>query len=94
MAHNRGQRGDDGISAKKRTNPRFENRSGIGLPTEVTSLLRDSSKGYECPGWEPTLTFLEQVYGMVWNNLAEAQRNQSCRLEGFRVTPKVESASS
>jgi GDPmannose 4,6-dehydratase len=55
-------------------------------PTEVTSLLGDSTKAGQRLGWEPKVRFPELVHDMVWDDLAEAQRDELCRQEGFRVT--------
>ena len=56
-------------------------------PTEVTDLLGDASKARQRLGWEPTVTFPELVAGMVWSDLAEAQRDELCRQGGFRTSP-------
>jgi GDPmannose 4,6-dehydratase len=53
-------------------------------PTEVASLVGDARKAQERLGWEPTTTFSELVHGMVWSDLAEAQRDELFR-QGFRV---------
>ncbi|OFW62076.1 MAG: GDP-mannose 4,6-dehydratase [Actinobacteria bacterium RBG_16_64_13] len=54
-------------------------------PTEVTTLLGDSAKARQRLGWEPKVRFPELVHEMVWDDLAEAQRDELCRQEGFRV---------
>jgi GDPmannose 4,6-dehydratase len=59
-------------------------------PTEVASLLGDASKARERLGWQPTVGFPELVQEMVWSDLAEAQRDELCRQEGFRVARKGE----
>jgi GDPmannose 4,6-dehydratase len=54
-------------------------------PTEVTTLLGDARKARHRLGWVPTVTFPELVSTMIKNDLAEAQRDELCRQEGFRV---------
>jgi GDPmannose 4,6-dehydratase len=54
-------------------------------PTEVGSLLGDASKARERLGWQPTIGFDELVREMVWDDLAEAQRDELCRTQGFAV---------
>ena len=54
-------------------------------PTEVASLIGDASKARERLGWEPTCTFAELVHEMVWDDLAQAQRDELCKTQGFRV---------
>jgi GDPmannose 4,6-dehydratase len=54
-------------------------------PTEVHSLLGDYTKARERLGWEPTVAFEELVKEMVWEDLAEAQRDELCKSQGFRV---------
>ena len=59
-------------------------------PTEVMTLLGDSTKARERLGWEPTVRFPELVHEMVWADLAEAQRDELCRQGGFRVMGNTE----
>ncbi len=59
-------------------------------PTEVATLLGDPSKARARLGWEPQVTFRELVHEMVAEDLAEAQRDQFCRREGFRVMRNAE----
>jgi GDPmannose 4,6-dehydratase len=54
-------------------------------PTEVVALLGDSTKARTELGWRPTVSFAELVHEMVWADLADAQRDELCRREGFRV---------
>jgi GDPmannose 4,6-dehydratase len=54
-------------------------------PTEVGSLLGDATKAREVLGWTPTIDFAELVREMVWDDLAEAQRDELCRAQGFVV---------
>jgi GDPmannose 4,6-dehydratase len=54
-------------------------------PTEVATLLGDATKARERLGWTPTIGFGELVHEMVWDDLAEAQRDELCRAEGFVV---------
>ena len=54
-------------------------------PTEVETLLGDASKAKEKLGWVPRITFEELVTEMVQTGLKEAERDELCRREGFRV---------
>jgi len=54
-------------------------------PTEVETLLGDASKAREELGWVPGITFEELVSEMVQTDLKEAERDELCRREGFRV---------
>jgi len=54
-------------------------------PTEVETLLGDPSKARERLGWESTTAFPELVREMVWEDLAEAQRDEFVRSGGFVV---------
>ena len=54
-------------------------------PTEVESLLGDATKAKEKLGWQPKVGFKELVSEMVREDLKEAERDQLCKKEGFRV---------
>ena len=54
-------------------------------PTEVETLLGDAGKAKEKLGWVPRITFEELVTEMVQTDLKEAERDELCRSEGFRV---------
>ena len=54
-------------------------------PTEVETLLGDSSKAREKLGWEPKITLDEMVAEMVREDLKIAERDELCRREGFRT---------
>jgi len=54
-------------------------------PTEVESLLGDSSKARNILGWEPKISFTELVHEMICADLEEARRDTLCRDEGFKV---------
>src|SRR3989338_5487280 len=54
-------------------------------PTEVESLLGDATKAKEKLGWQPKGGFKELVSEMVREDLKEAERDQLCKKEGFRV---------
>jgi len=54
-------------------------------PTEVDTLLGDPSKAKEKLGWSPRVTFKELVSEMVREDLKEAERDQLCKREGFKV---------
>jgi GDPmannose 4,6-dehydratase len=62
-----------------RVDPRY-NR-----PTDVGNLLGDPTRARQSLGWEPTVTFPELVHEMVWRDLADAQRDEFLKAEGFRV---------
>ena len=59
-------------------------------PTEVTTLLGDSSKARAKLGWKPRLSFSEMVDEMVQHDLTEAQRDNLCRAEGYAVHERHE----
>jgi len=54
-------------------------------PTEVETLLGDSSKAREKLGWTPEITLDEMVAEMVREDLKIAERDELCRREGFRT---------
>jgi GDPmannose 4,6-dehydratase len=54
-------------------------------PTEVDTLLGDPSKAKEKLGWSPKVTFKDLVSEMVREDLKEAERDQLCKREGFKV---------
>ena len=54
-------------------------------PTEVETLLGDSSKAERELGWKPLITFNELVTEMIRSDLDEAKRDELCRKEGYRV---------
>ncbi len=54
-------------------------------PTEVETLLGDPAKAREKLGWEPKTGFAEMVTEMVREDLKEAERDELCRREGFRI---------
>jgi len=54
-------------------------------PTEVETLLGDAGKARGKLGWVPRITFEELVTEMVQTDLKEAERDELCRREGFRV---------
>ena len=54
-------------------------------PTEVETLLGDSTKAREKLGWTPRITFDELVREMVSADLHEAHRDALCVQEGFNV---------
>jgi GDPmannose 4,6-dehydratase len=59
-------------------------------PTEVDTLLGDSSKARQQLGWEPKTTFEELVKEMVTMDLLEAEKDQLCLEEGFRTYTQAE----
>jgi len=54
-------------------------------PTEVESLLGDSSKARSRLGWKPEVSFDELVKRMVREDLKGAERDQLCENAGFRT---------
>ena len=54
-------------------------------PTEVETLLGDSSKAKEVLGWEPEISLDEMVAEMVREDLKIAERDELCRREGFKT---------
>ena len=54
-------------------------------PTEVDTLLGDSSKARRKFGWIPKTTLKEMVQEMVKEDLITAERDQLCKQEGYRV---------
>ena len=59
-------------------------------PTEIDLLLGDSSKAKEKFGWEPKVSFEKLVKIMIQEDLKEAERDQLCKREGFRIYNKDE----
>ncbi len=54
-------------------------------PTEVELLLGDPTKAKEKLGWKPETSFADMVSAMVAEDLIEAQRDNFCRNQGFKV---------
>ena len=54
-------------------------------PTEVETLLGDPTKAKQRLGWATKVTFNELVSEMVTEDLKEAERDQLCKREGFKV---------
>ncbi len=54
-------------------------------PTEVVSLLGDASTAENELGWKPLITFNELVTEMMQADLEEAQRDELCKREGYKV---------
>jgi len=52
-------------------------------PTEVETLLGDSSKAKNKLGWAPKITFSELVKEMLESDLKEAERDYLCQSEGY-----------
>jgi len=59
-------------------------------PSEVDTLLGDSSKARRQLGWKPKTTFEELVKEMVTLDLVEAEKDQLCLEEGFRTYTQAE----
>jgi GDPmannose 4,6-dehydratase len=54
-------------------------------PTEVETLLGDSTKAREKLGWVPEITLDEMVAEMVREDLKIAERDELCKREGYRT---------
>jgi GDPmannose 4,6-dehydratase len=54
-------------------------------PTEVETLLGDSTKAREKLGWKPEISFKSLVQEMVKKDLSEAQKDQVCQDHGFKT---------
>lgn len=54
-------------------------------PTEVDTLLGDATKARTRLGWEPKITVEEMVKEMVREDLNDAEHDELCRHEGYRV---------
>lgn len=54
-------------------------------PTEVETLLGDSSKAREQLGWVPEISLDDMVSEMVREDLKIAERDELCRREGFKT---------
>ena len=76
-----GEKGIEADSGKVRVevDPRYFR------PTEVETLLGDSSKAREKLGWVPKITLEEMVAEMVREDLKIAERDELCRREGYRT---------
>jgi len=59
-------------------------------PTEVDTLLGDSSKARKQLGWKPKTTFKELVKEMVAMDLIEAEKDELCLQEGFQTYNQAE----
>ena len=54
-------------------------------PTEVETLLGDSTKAREKLGWTPEISLDEMVAEMVREDLKLAERDELCKREGFKT---------
>ena len=59
-------------------------------PTEVETLLGDSTRARKELGWKPEISFHEMVSEMVTQDLREAERDLLCSREGFSVQNRFE----
>ena len=64
---------------------RVEIDSRYFRPTEVELLLGDPAKAKAILGWEAETSFAEMVKTMVATDLMEAERDNYCRRQGFKV---------
>ena len=54
-------------------------------PTEVETLLGDSSKAKQQLGWTPKISFMELVKEMVATDMRDAERDTLIEKEGFKT---------
>jgi GDPmannose 4,6-dehydratase len=54
-------------------------------PTEVETLLGDSTKAQEKLGWKPEISLDEMVAEMVREDLKISERDEMCKREGFKT---------
>lgn len=54
-------------------------------PTEVDTLLGDSTKAKQKLGWEPQISFKEMIAEMVHTDLKEAKRDKLIQSNGFHL---------
>jgi GDPmannose 4,6-dehydratase len=54
-------------------------------PTEVESLLGDSTKAHEKLGWSPKITFKQLVEEMVREDFKNAERDELIKKHGYKV---------
>jgi len=54
-------------------------------PTEVETLLGDSSKAREKLGWEPRISFEQLVEEMVTEDFQQAKQDEFCKRKGFKT---------
>lgn len=59
-------------------------------PTEVDTLLGDSTKAQEKLGWKARSSFKELISEMVAADLKEAEKDQMCLQEGFQTFNHIE----
>jgi len=59
-------------------------------PTEVETLLGDSSKAHSKLGWEPVISFEEMIAEMVKHDVKEAQMDVLCKNSGFTIMNRHE----
>ena len=67
-----------------RTDPRYFR------PTEVETLLGDTSKAKEKLGWVPEITLDEMVQEMVASDLADAKKHALLKQQGYQIAVSVE----
>jgi GDPmannose 4,6-dehydratase len=60
-------------------------------PTEVESLLGDSTKAKQKLGWQPKINFQELVKEMVKHDLEEAKKDVHLKNGGFEIKSQAES---
>jgi GDPmannose 4,6-dehydratase len=59
-------------------------------PTEVATLLGDSSKAKEKFGWVPEITLDQLVHEMVATDLADAKKHALLKQHGYKVNVSIE----
>ncbi len=73
-----GRRADNGEIVVK-VDPRYYR------PTEVDTLLGNSTKAREKLGWYPKISFEEMIEEMITNDLEEAKKESLLKKEGFSI---------
>jgi GDPmannose 4,6-dehydratase len=75
---------EQGVDAKTGT-VRVEIDPRYFRPTEVETLLGDPSKAKRKLGWEATTTLEQMVQEMVAEDRRDAEKDELCKREGYRV---------
>ena len=65
---------------------------GLFRPTEVDSLLGDSTKAIKELGWEPKTSLEDLIKEMVENDLKEAKKSALLKDKGFNIPNSIENS--
>ena len=63
---------------------------GLFRPSEVDTLLGDSSKARKKLGWKPRISLNDLIIEMLENDLIEAKKEKILQLKGFKVNNSIE----